>query len=135
MTGAQGPPGPQGPIGPTGPVGPIGPAGSQVWSAFLTGLKPAYVASSFTPDNAIVVTRIQAQLAGAPPACVLSAVIALSDGTVSGTQTLPITGTANDSGPIAQNYAAGVPIQLSVSTPAGCAAPSAANVVVQYKAQ
>ena len=57
------------------------------------------------------------------------------DGTVSGTQTLPITGTANDSGPITRNYAAGAAIQLSVSTPAGCAAPSAANVVVQYKAQ
>ena len=113
----------------------MGPAGSQVWSAFVTGLKPAYVASTFTPDNAITVTRIQAQLGGAPPACVLNAVISISDGTPGGTQALTITGTANDSGPISQNYAAGASIQLSVSTAAGCSAPSATNVVVQYKGQ
>ncbi len=113
----------------------MGPAGSQVWSAFVTGLKPAYVASTFTPDNAITVTRMQAQLAGAPPACVLNAVISISDGSAGGTRTLAITGTANDSGPIVQHYAAGTPIQLSVSTPAACSAPSAANVVVQYKGQ
>jgi hypothetical protein len=113
----------------------MGPAGSQAWSAFLTGLKPAYVASTFTPGNAIVVTRIQAQLAGAPPACILNAVISVSDGTPGGTQSLPITGTANDSGPISKNYAAGTPIELSVSTAAGCSASSATNVVVQYKGQ
>ena len=113
----------------------MGPAGSQVWSAFVTGLKAAYVASTFTPDNAIRVTRIQVQLADSPPACAYSAVIAISDGTVAGTRSLPITGVANDSGPIVQNYAAGVPIQLSVSTPANCSPPSAANVVVQYKGQ
>jgi hypothetical protein len=81
------------------------------------------------------VTRIQAQLAGAPPACVLGAVIAVSDGTPGGTQSLTITGTANDSGPIAKNYAAGTPLVLSVSVAAGCSAPSATNVVVQYKSQ
>ena len=113
----------------------MGPAGSQVWSAFITGLKPAYVASTFTPDNAIVVTRIQAQLAAPPPNCATNAVLAISDGTVSGTRTLNITGTANDSGPITQTYAAGTPIQLSVSNAATCASASGANVVVQYKGQ
>lgn len=101
----------------------------------MTGLKPAYVASTFTPDNAITVTRIQAQLGGAPQPCVLNAVISISDGTPGGTQSLAITGTANDSGPISQSYAAGTPILLSVSTAAGCSAPSATNVVVQYKGQ
>lgn len=116
-------------------MGPIGPAGSQVWSSFVTGLKSAYVASAFTPDNAILVTRIQVQLADVPPPCALKATISISDGTGPGTRSLAITGIVNDSGPITQGYGAGVPIQLSVSIPASCSPPSAANVVVQYKAQ
>ena len=94
------------------------------------------VASTFTPDTPIVITRIQAQAAIAPLGCSVNAVISISNGAVTGS--LAITAAANDSGPLALNYAAGIPITLSVSTAASCNGgmnPALANVVAQYKAQ
>jgi len=138
--GPPGPPGPQGPpgpIGPQGPQGPTGPSGSQVWQAFLFFMNPAYTASTFTPDTAIKVTRIQAQAAFPPLSCISNGVISLSDGTPAGTKTLTVTGAANDSGPITVNYPAGAILTVSVSAAASeCSrSPLFVNVVVQYKAQ
>ena len=129
-------------MGPQGLQGPPGPSGSQVWQAFLSRLNSTYTASTFTPDTAIKVTRIQAQAAIPPVACTRNGVISLDDGTPAGTQTLAITGAANDSGPIAINYSAGAILTLKVTTSASCSTdtkPSQqaafVNVVVQYKAQ
>jgi hypothetical protein len=100
-------------------------------------LNSTYTVSTFTPDTAIKVTRIQAQAAIPPVGCTTNGVISLSDGTPAGTRTLAITGTANDSGPIAFNYSAGATLTLSVSTAAsGCRRPPlSVNAVMQYKAQ
>ena len=124
-------------MGPQGPQGPSGPSGSQVWQAFLFRLNSTYAASTFTPDTAIRVTRIQAEAANPPNNCSINAVISLSDGTPAGTGTLAITGAANDSGPIAFNYSAGATLTLSVSTTASSCSrpPQSVNVLVQYKSQ
>jgi hypothetical protein len=105
-------------------------------------LNSTYTASTFTPDTAIKVTRIQAQAAIPPVSCTSNGVISLGDGTPAGTQTLAITGAANDSGPIAINYSAGAILTLKVTTSASCYTgteeprqPAFVNVVVQYKAQ
>jgi len=100
-------------------------------------LTSTYTASTFTLDTAIKATRIQAQAVTAPVGCTVNGVLTLSDGTPAGTKTLTVTGTANDTGPIAVNYSAGSTLTLKVSTAAsGCSrAPLAVNAVVQYKAQ
>ncbi len=97
-----------------------------------------YTASTFTPDNGITVTRIQAQLVIAPLGCTQNAVLEVSDGTPAGTKTLTVNAAANDSGPIAVNYSAGAPIRVSVGTAASCGGgqqPALANMEVQYKAR
>jgi len=135
-TGPVGPVGPPGPQGPAGPQGPIGPAGSQLWTAFLPGsLSRVTTISTFTPDGPIQVTRVQAQLQTAPSSCKTNAVIALTDGVTA--QTVSVVAATNDSGPIALNYSAGVPISLRMTTAAmSCKpTPADANIVVQYKAQ
>jgi hypothetical protein len=139
--GAQGPigfPGPQGPAGPQGLVGPQGPAGparSQLWNTFLAGLTSVFTGGRFTPDGDLTVTRIQVYLQTPPDGCDTNAVVQISDGTPDGTTTLTLTAAANDSGPLAVSYAAGVPISVGVSTRAmECdTRPQGANVLVQYK--
>jgi hypothetical protein len=100
-------------------------------------LNSTYAASTFTPDTAIRVTRIQAEAVNPPNDCAINAVISLSDGTPAGTGTLAITGAANDSGPIAFNYSAGATLTLSVSTAASSCSrpPQFVNALVQYKSQ
>jgi hypothetical protein len=100
-------------------------------------LNSTYAASTFTPDTAIRVTRIQAEAVNPPNDCAINAAISLSDGTPAGTGTLAITGAANDSGPIAFNYSAGTTLTLSVSTAASnCGrSPQFVNALVQYKSQ
>ena len=137
LTGPQGAQGPTGPQGAQGPSGPTGPGGAQAWNTFLGPLNFQYTASKFTPDNGITVTRIQVQVVIPPFGCTRNAILKVSDGTPTGTQTLTITAAANDSGPIAVNFAARVPIAVSVSTAASCSGqePLLANMVVQYKAR
>jgi len=131
-TGATGAPGSMGLQGPPGAPGTPGPSGSQTWNSFLSVLKPTFVASKFKPDTAIVVTRMQAQLATPPQGCSTNAVVTISDGAVS--QTLVIGGPSNDSGPLSLSYGAGSTLTLSVSTAANCNRGGLANVVVQYRA-
>jgi DNA-binding beta-propeller fold protein YncE len=146
--GVQGPPGPQGPQGATGPQGPagpqgatgaqgpIGPAGSQIWNTYVPIAVPntSAVAAAFTPGNAIVVTRVEAQALVAPAGCRTNLMLQLSDGTPAGTTSLPVAAARNDSGVLAIPYAAGTPVQLTVLPPAGCStAPASINVVVQYQ--
>jgi hypothetical protein len=70
----------------------------------------------------------------APSNCARQGVIRVSDGTTAGTRTLTIAALANDSGALAINYAAGIPITVGVSTSAACAIPPvSATAVVQYK--
>ena len=155
-TGATGPAGPQGPVGvqgpqgfagPAGPIGPAGPpglmgppgpqgapgpSGSQIWTTYMPLLAAAYTASALTPDNAISITRVQAQMGTPPRDC--NVAVSVSDGTHS--YTLPIAFTANDSGPIALNIAANAHLALSVVAPTRCVIPPAlGSVVVQYKAR
>lgn len=134
LTGATGTQGSQGPIGPVGPVGPAGPGGTQTWATFIPSPLLPYVASTLTPDNGIVVTRIQAQSAVLSSGCKPQAVLQLSNGISS--QSLTLTGLASDSGPTSVKFNAGTPITLAVVTAAKCLVPpSLVTVVVQYKSQ
>jgi len=103
---------------------------------FLPGaLTSTWIASTWTTDKAITVTRVQVQAKTRPVGCGSNAVVRLTDGTTS--VNLTILGAANDTGSISQNYAAGASLQLVVQTAAaGCAtSPADANVVVQYRMQ
>lgn len=107
---------------------------SRVWSSFAIAFLAKYTISSFTPDNNIAVTRVQAQLPVSPSRCSTNAVVSLNNGTT--TTSLTLSALANDSGPVNFNFSAGTPITLSVTTPADCLwgiPPAAANIVVQYK--
>lgn len=153
--GAQGPQGPSGPAGAMGPIGPMGPfglqgpqgvpgpqgppgtpgpPGSQLWTSYVPLFLKGYTVAALTPDNAIEVTRIQAQ-AGIPPSkCSVNAALIVSDGNT--TYTLPIAASANDSGPIALNFAVGAHITLTLIPPGHCALwPASTSVAVQYKVQ
>jgi hypothetical protein len=110
------------------------PRGEQ--NIFLPGaLTTTWVASTWTPDKAVTVTRLQVQTKTAPAACTSNAVVRLTDGTTA--VNLTISGATNDSGALTQNYAAGIPLSLSVQTAAaGCStAPADANVTIQYRMQ
>ena len=108
----------------------------SVQSIFLPGpLTSTWTASTWTPDRAVTITRIQVEAKTAPSECQENAVVRVTDGKHSVNVT--ISGTANDSGAILQNYAAGTPLTLSVHIGAsGCVkAPADANVTLQYKMQ
>jgi hypothetical protein len=103
---------------------------------FLPGaLTSTWTASTWTTDKAVTVTRVQVQAKTAPAGCATNAVVRLTDGTTP--VNITISGAANDSGSISQNYAAGAALQLVVQTAAaGCTtSPADANVVVQYRMQ
>jgi hypothetical protein len=103
---------------------------------FLPGaLTTTWTGSTWVPDKAVTVTRLQVQAKTAPAGCATNAVVRLTDGTTP--VSLTIAAAANDSGSISQNYAAGASITVSVQTAAaGCTtAPADANVTVQYRMQ
>ena len=110
------------------------PRGEQ--SVFLPGaLTSTWTGATWIPDKAVTVTRVQVQAKTAPAGCTTGAVVRLSDGTTPVNVT--ISGAANDSGAIAQNYVAGASLTVAVQTAAaGCTtSPADANVVVQYRMQ
>jgi len=110
------------------------PRGEQ--NIFLPGaLTSTWTGSTWTPDKALTVTRVQVQAKTAPAGCSTNAVVRLTDGT--SPINITISASANDSGVVAQNYAAGMPLTLSVQTAAaGCTtSPADANVTVQYRMQ
>jgi hypothetical protein len=105
-------------------------------NVFLPGaLTSTWTGATWTTDKAVTITRVQVQAKTAPSGCTTNAVVRLTDGTTPVSAT--ISGAANDSGVIAQNYAAGSVLQILVQTAAaGCAtSPADANVVVQYRMQ
>jgi hypothetical protein len=107
-----------------------------VQSMFLPGaLTSTWTGSTWTPDKAVTVTRVQVQAKTAPSGCTTNAIVRLTDGTTP--VNLTIAAAANDSGAIAQNYAAGASLTIAVQTAAaGCAtSPADANVIVQYRMQ
>lgn len=107
-----------------------------IFSAFLSGaLTATWTAVTWTPDKSITVTRVQVQAKTAPAGCAPNAVVRVSDGV--SPQNVTVTAAANDSGSIAQNYAAGSALTIAVSTAAaGCTtSPADANVLVQYRMQ
>jgi len=113
-----------------------GSVGRAEQNIFLPGaLTSTWTASSWTPDKAVTVTRIQVQAKTAPAGCTTNAVVRLTDGTTPVNLTIAAAG--NDTGGITQNYAAGATITVSVQTAAaGCTtAPADANVTVQYRMQ
>jgi hypothetical protein len=110
------------------------PRGEQ--NVFLPGaLTSTWTASTWTPDKAVTVTRLQVQAKTAPSGCTTNAIVRLTDGATPVNVT--IAAAANDSGAIAQNYAAGAAVTVAVQTAAtGCTtSPADANVVVQYRMQ
>ena len=110
------------------------PRGEQ--NIFLPGaLTSTWTGATWTPDKGVTVTRVQVQAKTAPAGCTTNAVVRLTDG--ASPVNLSISGAANDSGVIAQNYAAGTPLTLSVQTAAaGCTtSPADANVTIQYRMQ
>jgi hypothetical protein len=78
---------------------------------------------------------VQVQAKTVPSGCTTNAVVRLTDGTTPVNVT--ISAAANDSAAIAQNYAAGAVVTVSVQTAAaGCTtSPADANIVVQYRMQ
>ncbi|HEY4815982.1 MAG TPA: hypothetical protein VIH67_01030, partial [Candidatus Acidoferrum sp.] len=110
------------------------PRGEQ--NVFLPGaLTSTWTGSTWTPDKAVTVTRVQVQAKTAPSGCTTNAIVRLTDGTTPVNVT--IAAAANDSGAISQNYAAGTSLTVAVQTAAaGCAtSPADANVIVQYRMQ
>jgi hypothetical protein len=110
------------------------PRGEQ--NVFLPGaLTSTWTGSTWTPDKAVTVTRLQVQAKAAPSGCTTNAIVRLTDGTAPVNVT--IAAAANDSGAIAQNYAAGAAVTVAVQTAAaGCTtSPADANVIVQYRMQ
>ncbi len=110
------------------------PRGEQ--NIFLPGaLTSTWTGSTWTPDKAVTVTRVQVQAKTAPAGCSTNAVVRLTDG--ASPINITISASANDSGVIAQNYAAAASLTLSVQTAAaGCStSPADANVTVQYRMQ
>jgi len=106
------------------------------FNVFFPGaLTSTWTGESWTLDKAITVTRLQAQAKTAPAGCTTNAAIRLTDGTTA--VNLTVSGAANDSGALTQNYAAGATLTLSVQTAAaGCTtSPADTNAVVQYKMQ
>ncbi|HYL62236.1 MAG TPA: hypothetical protein VE077_06400 [Candidatus Methylomirabilis sp.] len=103
---------------------------------FLPGaLTSTWTGSTWTLDKAITVTRVQVQAKTAPSGCTTNAIVRLTDGT--NPVNVTVSSAANDSGPLAQAYAAAAALTISVQTvAAGCAtSPADANVVVQYRMQ
>ncbi len=103
---------------------------------FLPGaLSSTWTGSTWTLDHGVTVTRMQAQAKTAPAGCTTNAVVRLTDGTTPVNLTIAAAG--NDSGAIAQNYASGAALTLSVQTAAaGCGTtPADANVTIQYRMQ
>jgi hypothetical protein len=98
-------------------------------------LTSTWTGSTITLDKAITVTRLQVQAKTAPSGCTTNAIVRLTDGTTP--VSVGVSGAANDSGPITQNYPAGVTLTLSVQTAAaGCStSPADANAAIQYKMQ
>ena len=110
------------------------PRGEQ--NVFLPGaLTSTWTGATWTPDKAVTVTRLQVQAKTAPSGCTTNAIVRLSDGTTP--VNLTVAATANDSGSISQNYAAGASLTIAVQTAAaGCTtSPADANVIVQYRMQ
>jgi len=113
-----------------------GSVGRAEQNIFLPGaLTSTWTGASWTPDKAVTITRMQVQAKTAPAGCTTNAVVRLTDGTTPVNVTVAAAG--NDSGALAQNYAAGATITVSVQTAAaGCTtAPADANVTVQYRMQ
>lgn len=105
-------------------------------NVFLPGaLTSTWTGSTWTIDRAITVTRIEAQAKTAPAGCSTNAVVRLSDGT--SPVNVTISGAANSSGALGQNYSAGAALSISVATAsAGCTTnPADVNVTVQYRMQ
>ena len=103
---------------------------------FLPGaLTSTWAGATWTLDKALTITRVQAQAKTAPSGCATNAVVRVTDGTTPINVT--ISGSANDSGVIAQNYAAGASLTVSVQTAAsGCTtSPADVNVIVQHRMQ
>ncbi len=110
------------------------PRGEQ--NIFFPGaLTSTWTGSSWTIDKGVTVTRVQVQAKTAPTGCTTNAVLRVTDGTTPINVT--ISGAANDSGALSQNYAAGAVLTMSVQTAAaGCTtAPADANLTVQYRMQ
>ena len=109
-------------------------ANPLIWAIYVPDLTHQYTASTLTPTEDITVTRVQAQTIEPGQFCNVNPVITVSNGAAS--VTLSVTTLANDSGLVNTRFVAGIPITVSVSSPAACVdAPSWANVVVQYNSQ
>jgi hypothetical protein len=108
---------------------------SQAWTTYIGPLSQTFTASTFTPDTAITVTRIEVRLRTAPAGCATTPRVRVTDGTTA--QVVTINSAYENSGALALNYAAGVPISLQLNREAaGCTTePRAANIVVQYRQQ
>jgi hypothetical protein len=108
----------------------------MVWDvAIPISLTSTNTAATWTPDKAITVTRMQVQVLTPPSLCSPNAVIQLTDGI--NPKTVTVTAAVNDSGAVTQDFAAGTPLIVGVSTAAaGCSAnPANAVITVQYRMQ
>ena len=115
--GPAGPTGPSGPQGLEGPEGAPGPAKSQAWGTFVPSVTTRTTVSTFTPDAAIIVTRIQAQAINAAANCAQPAVLTLND---NANCAVTLSSATNDSGAKVCAFAAGSAIRLTVLQTPSC---------------
>lgn len=109
----------------------------MVWASFAPGsiTQTGQTIGQWTPDKALVVTRLQATLRVSPSGCSTNAILQLQQG--SSSWSLPLTATSNDSGALSASLQAGLATTVTVSTGAsGCTVqPADANISVQYRMQ
>jgi hypothetical protein len=111
-------------------------------SGALSGSVVGTTVVSWTPDKAITVTRMEGQQNSAGPSnlsgCGVSPVMSVTDGTNNVNLTLGNAANYWDTGAVSQNFAAGVKLQIKLTTAGvSCTASTGAstNWVVQFKLQ
>jgi len=113
---------------------------STIASAFLPGaLNTPYTAASFTPDSAITITHVTAQLKTAADSSCQPAVIRVGSATAVQDLTLASGQNTIDSGAMALPLSANNPVTVKLQAGATCSAggqlSADANVQVQYRMQ
>src|SRR5260370_8885479 len=111
----------------------------MIASAFLPGaLNTPYTAATFTPDLAITVTHVTAQIkTAADPSCT-QAVLRVGNSTAAQDLVLASSQNTIDSGAMALPLPANGAVSVKLQTAASCSAgstPSDANVLLQYRMQ
>jgi hypothetical protein len=103
----------------------------RVWVSHVHTFASSFSVSTFNPSVAITVTNVRVELGLSTYDCASSPVIQIvANGAA---YQLALASRSNDSGPLSLAFAAGVPITLSVGTPAQCPGIATSVVTVFYQ--